>query len=529
MQRYRTIRTVVLAFIFLVAGWCIPPALLAAQDTTFTLFRPTYSNVPFATRAYYKAYTRVSADSTKAIANITAADFDVTENGVPIPAASITHNCFLNDSPALSVVLIIDKGGSMGEYINPPDTLTRFDVVKAAMKSFISTVKFVSATSVAIVSFDAIAYLEKDFTNDKGALYKSIDNITLGGDRRYNYPLLDSTRGAIPLLSRRAPYPVKRAVIYLTDGQPNKIDSIRRDSIMRGLIGTDVRFFGIMAWTEMHPTTAEFADVTGGKSYSVTTGDTKAQLISIYKEIARFLQQQQNECYIQWTPRVSCTENATANVVFKKTSTPQITERTYPTGYVFQVTFQPQKLDFGNPPNGQPVIKQLSIQSNVDVTVTVPTITTSCGTVTLTSWNSPETFKAYESRKFEVVYQPTSETKSCTGTLTFSGTPCNLPIVELQAGAPSGVDDYTENGTAFTVWPMPASDVADVMLPLTTPSQVRIELLAPNGRTLHTLHIEGNAGMNRFTLPLADIPSGVYAVRLQTGSFAAVQKIVVVK
>lgn len=527
MQRCSTVSTVGWAVIFLMV-WLIPPALLAAQDTTFYIYQP-HSEQKTITRAYYKAFTRVSAESITAIPNITAADFDVTENGVPISAASITHNCLTNNNPAMSVVLVVDKSGSMGQPLNPPDTRTHFDVVKTALKSFVSTVQFTPPTTVAVVSFDALSYVEQNFTNDKGLLYKAIDSITLGGDTRYNSPLLDGTKGAIPLLSTRPPQPIKRAVIFLTDGLPNQLDPVQRDSIIRGLLGTNVRFFGISVWSELNSNISDFAKITGGQTYTVTTGDIEGQLTSIYKEIANFLQQQSSECYIEWPSQVSCTEEATAKVTFKKASKPLTDESTYLSDYVFHATFEPQKLDFGNPPVGQPITKQFSITTNVDATIVSPTVAISCGTFSFIGFNSPETFKANVPRVFDVRYVATTGQPSCIGTISFNGTPCNLPPIELQAGAPSGVDDNTENGNAFTVLPSPATDVAEVMLPLSSPSQVRIELLAPDGRTLQIMDAEGNAGMNRFTLSLFGIPSGVYAVRLRAGSFGDVQKIAVVK
>ena len=427
----------------------IPKPAVAQYPVKFNLFGPDAENFP-TVRAFYQAQIQYKTDSSEDIPSnlISASNFTVKDNGIPIQPALITHKCStIVDGPAVSVVLVIDKSGSMGEYINPPtDTSTRFDIVKRAAKAFVQTIKFVPPTTVAVVSFDAISYLEQYFTNDKGLLYKAIDSISLGGDTRYNLPLLDSTKGAIPMLSTRPPHPVKRVIIFLTDGQPNKLDSVRRDSIIRGLKGTNVLFFAITVQTEMNDKLAEFSDVSGGASFSVTSGNIEAQLIAIYKQIANRLQSR-NVCYLEWPAPLGCTEASRDRTVSVTFSPPngnwKLDKQTdsqrplAPENSVLKITMEPPIMSFGNPQVGQAneVIKQLTITSNYDLTIaTAPTITYSGGIFKFVNWNPPEDFKANVPRIFKVSFVQTDVQAYRQGTIIFKGDPCDPPTVTLLGG-----------------------------------------------------------------------------------------------
>lgn len=442
----RTLFRAILSSTFMLLLLLIPKPAAAQYPVQFNLFGPDAENFP-TVRAFYQAQVQSQPESEDIPSNlISASNFTVRDNGILIQPALITHKCStIVDGPAISVVLVIDKSGSMGEYINPPsDTSTRFDIVKRAAKAFVQTVKFVPPTTVAVVSFDAISYLEQNFTNDKGLLYKAIDSITLGGDTRYNLPLLDSTKGAIPMLSTRPPHPVKRVIIFLTDGQPNKLDTVRRDSIIRGLKGTNVLFFAITVQTEMNDKLAEFSDISGGASFSVTSGNIEAQLVAIYKQIANRLQSR-NVCYLEWPAPLGCTEasrDRTVTVTFSPPNgnwRPDVKTETQrylaPENSVLKITMEPPIISFGNPPVGQSVKKQLTITSSYDLTITTaPTITASGGTFRFVNWVPPEQFKANVPRVFDVEFVQADVQAYRQGTISFKGDPCDPPTVSLLGG-----------------------------------------------------------------------------------------------
>jgi len=280
----------------------------------FNAYTPDAEKFP-KVRSFYEA-----ADINNVpIPGLSAGDFKVVENGITIPASDITQKCStIVDGPELSVVLVIDKSASMSEQVGSRPEETRFRFVKQASKLFVSLLNFIGRTKVAVVSFDGQAYLEHDWSNNRNSLLKSIDSMILGSATYYDPPLLHKQWGAITLIKDRyvkenLPATVKKVIIFLTDGEPNKPPT--RDTIKKELLDNGIAFYAITAFMGMNKDLATWADLTGGESYEANSKDAYSKLQEIYSEIAKKLQAKE-VCYLEWNSPMGCNEESRTRTVY---------------------------------------------------------------------------------------------------------------------------------------------------------------------------------------------------------------------
>ena len=105
----------------------------------------------------------------------------------------------------------------------------------------------------------------------------------------------------------------------------------------------------------------------------------------------------------------------------------------------------------------------------------------------------------------------------------------NLYLDDINVnGMPVSVGEIEAVTTGLAVVPNPANDQAQLHFDLINADHTRIDLLDVLGRTIATLH-DGQlaAGAQRFDLPVEDLRSGIYFVRLQNGARSDVVRFVV--
>ncbi len=95
-------------------------------------------------------------------------------------------------------------------------------------------------------------------------------------------------------------------------------------------------------------------------------------------------------------------------------------------------------------------------------------------------------------------------------------------------GAAVGVDELLGDGNALVVIPNPATHEARAMLNLHQAGTVRMELLDVLGRSIQVLH-DGNMaqGRHHVELPIGQLQSGMYFIRVQQGALVQVERLVV--
>ncbi len=173
----------------------LPPAKLEPMFAA----KSSGIEIPFAN--VKEALVRVVDLDNRAIAGLTAGEFEVTENNV--------HREIVSVEPAavpVNLVLLLDVSGSVDNYVN---------FIRKAARSFVETVD--SHDRISIIIFNDDVKVLSAFTTDKRALSESLDTFDAGGATAYYdslaYVLADTLR---PLKGERT------AVVILTDGDDNR-------------------------------------------------------------------------------------------------------------------------------------------------------------------------------------------------------------------------------------------------------------------------------------------------------------------
>lgn len=230
----------------------------------------------------------------RAVKNLTAEDFTLSENGAP---RRIT-NVKAGDAP-FNLVLLLDTSGSVEE---------RLEFIRRAALAFVNTAD--ARDRIAIVSFRDDVQQVSDFTNDKNLLRLSINNIEAGGGTA----LYDAV--AYTLLETLKPRAAdeRTAIVILSDGDDNRsflsfanVNRLAREAgaviypiyIPSGLLGNDAFAAQIDSAPALDPTRNRYLTLT---TRATEEGFTLAQTSGgIFHTVTRFgeLQQAYNDTLAQ--------------------------------------------------------------------------------------------------------------------------------------------------------------------------------------------------------------------------------------
>ncbi|MGB7202307.1 MAG: VWA domain-containing protein [Pyrinomonadaceae bacterium] len=147
------------------------------------------------------ALVRVTDLKNRAIDDLTAEDFEVTESGTAREVVGVTRS-----TAPFNLVLLLDVSGSVENYVN---------FIRKAARNFVDTVD--DRDRVSIVMFNEDVRVLSPFTTDKQKLSKSLDTFDAGGGTAYYdalaYAVADTLR---PMKGERT------AIVILTDGDDNR-------------------------------------------------------------------------------------------------------------------------------------------------------------------------------------------------------------------------------------------------------------------------------------------------------------------
>jgi VWFA-related protein len=148
-----------------------------------------------------RASVRVMDGGNRAVAGLSAGDFEIIENNVRREIIKVE-----TASAPVNLVLLLDVSGSVENYVN---------FIRKAARNFVDTVD--ERDRVAIVTFNEDVRTLSGFTTDKARLSASLDTFDAGGATAYYdslaYVLADTLR---PLKGERT------AIVILTDGDDNR-------------------------------------------------------------------------------------------------------------------------------------------------------------------------------------------------------------------------------------------------------------------------------------------------------------------
>lgn len=147
------------------------------------------------------ALVRVVDVRNRAVSDLTAADFIVSESGEDRPVIKLERS----DAP-FNLVLLLDVSGSVENYIT---------FIRKAARAFIETVE--KKDRIAIIVFNEDVKVLSGFTTDKEHLSETLDSFEAGGGTAFYdalaYTIADVLR---PLKGERT------AIVILSDGEDNR-------------------------------------------------------------------------------------------------------------------------------------------------------------------------------------------------------------------------------------------------------------------------------------------------------------------
>jgi hypothetical protein len=90
------------------------------------------------------------------------------------------------------------------------------------------------------------------------------------------------------------------------------------------------------------------------------------------------------------------------------------------------------------------------------------------------------------------------------------------------------VHKVTAGISALKVYPTPANDIIHISFALSNADQVHIALSDVTGKTIEVRNTNTSAGNNELSIPVADLPAGMYLLRVHTANETITNKISVV-
>lgn len=147
------------------------------------------------------ALVRVTDLKNRAIADLIAADFEVTESGTAREVVDVTRS-----TAPFNLVLLLDVSGSVENYVN---------FIRKAARNFVDTVE--KSDRVSIVTFNDDVKVLSPFTTDRKKLSKSLDTFDAGGGTAYYDALAYSIADTLRSMKGE-----RTAIVILTDGDDNR-------------------------------------------------------------------------------------------------------------------------------------------------------------------------------------------------------------------------------------------------------------------------------------------------------------------
>ncbi|MFM2133555.1 MAG: hypothetical protein RL156_836, partial [Bacteroidota bacterium] len=412
-----------------IVAWCN----LSAQPNVrnFYMYNVDTSAFPRVTANVY-----VLDNANQRYKNLSVTDFDLFENGSQRDA-TMTLNCDTSTTPLpIAVCLALDQSFSMANKTPAGDTY--WDWVKAGARAFIDSIRMTPPTCVAITSFGGTAYVRAPFQTTKPPLYTALDQIPIEGGTNYDEAFLNlsapSQSAAAVTVLRNAPAMLKRYIIILTDGQPDKPPSKQR--IIDSCIANGITVYAINLYTTKTPNInadlQEIATKTNGRAFLARS---KADLVSIYKLI--ILEAQRNiDCRLSWLSTPGCTPQSrqrTLRAVFRKGTITYTWNGAYTASINSLANPIPSvsTLSFSDPGSGAKVRKTLTVRAPLGNTIRIDRFVSALpGVFSVISTSKPLPCTLSGTQTIDVIIEFTQTTTGTLhkSTLDIQGSPCSQSV-----------------------------------------------------------------------------------------------------
>lgn len=251
---------------------------------------------------------------------------------------------------SLSSVLVMDVSYSM-LYSN--SSATNLELAQAAAISWINALPGTN-NECAITSFSDYNYANQDFTTDKTALVRAVNNLRLMGGTDYDMALLNPSAGGLRI-SKSGKY--QKVIVFLTDGVPNK--DPRVDEIVTEAQNQNCVIYCVTLGMKAPKSLIDIAARTGGQTFeNVTTLD---EAKAVYKKILD-ISQGGSPCTIEWNTQPDCSFDSTLiTLKINSTTIESNVKVMYGKSVNPQIAFSPSKLSINDAVIGQTVNKTLKM------------------------------------------------------------------------------------------------------------------------------------------------------------------------
>jgi VWFA-related protein len=224
------------------------------------------------------------------VTNLTQADFEVFENKQPQQISAFAQE---TDVP-LRIGLLVDTSNSIRD---------RLEFEQKAAAEFLQTTVRPGKDKALLGSFDSVAELVQDFTDDLDQLVSATQTLRAGGGTALYDAILFTSRDRLlpeaPLSSR-----YRRAMVVLSDGEDNQsrftrqqtLEAARRGEVIIYTISTNIKGTRMPGDKVLQ----EFAEETGGRYFQPFTWD---DLGEAFQAISQELRSQYSISYHPTTPR----------------------------------------------------------------------------------------------------------------------------------------------------------------------------------------------------------------------------------
>jgi len=209
-----------------------------------------------------EVYATVTDRRGAPIAGLTAADFQVSEDGQPQRVTTFAAT----DVP-LALAIAIDRSFSMG---------SRLSLAKSAARTLVGAL--VPADRAMVVSIGSETEIAAPLTLDRASVFRAIERLDAWGTT----PLYDATMTAIDAVQLAAG---RRALVLLSDGRDRYSDT-SSSALLERARHDDVLVYPVAIGATRPAFFAELAAATGGRSFFARTpADLQTAMSAIAREL----------------------------------------------------------------------------------------------------------------------------------------------------------------------------------------------------------------------------------------------------
>jgi len=209
-----------------------------------------------------EVYATVTDRRGAPIAGLTAADFQVSEDGQPQRVTTFAAT----DVP-LALAIAIDRSFSMG---------SRLSLAKSAARTLVGAL--VAADRAMVVSIGSETEIAAPLTLDRASVFRAIERLDAWGTT----PLYDATMTAIDAVQLAAG---RRALVLLSDGRDRYSDT-SSSALLERARHDDVLVYPVAIGATRPAFFAELAAATGGRSFFARTpADLQTAMSAIAREL----------------------------------------------------------------------------------------------------------------------------------------------------------------------------------------------------------------------------------------------------